>query len=184
VGLIALLIPIGTAAELANIGTLFAFAIVSASVLILRKTNPALKRSFRVPLVWIISPLGVLFSFYLMFSLPVLTWLRFLAWLDIGLLIYYFYGRTHSRISDKVHRDKRFKLNDMLEFFGIFALVNGILFGLLSLLAITGITSLKSWDKISFEPHHSLIVCVILIAAGTVLFLTGRILNRGENRKG
>ncbi|MGB4555954.1 MAG: amino acid permease, partial [Bacteroidales bacterium] len=164
VGLIALMIPIGTAAELANIGTLFAFAIVSASVLILRKTNPALKRSFRVPLVWIISPLGVLFSFYLMFSLPVLTWLRFLAWLDIGLLIYYFYGRTHSRISDKVHRDKRFKLNDMLEFFGIFALVNGILFGLLSLLAITGITSLKSWDKISFEPHHSLIVCVILIA--------------------
>lgn len=181
VGLVALLIPIGTAAELANIGTLFAFAIVSGSVLILRRTNPAIKRSFRVPLVWVISPLGVVFSFYLMYSLPVLTWLRFLAWLDIGLLIYYFYGRTHSRISDKVHRDKTFKWKDMLEFFGIFALVNGILFGLLSVLAITGATSLKSWDEISFEPHHSLIVCIILIAAGTVVFLAGRINNRNGN---
>lgn len=183
VGLVALLIPIGTAAELANIGTLFAFAIVSGSVLILRKTNPSIKRSFRVPLVRVISPLGVLFSFYLMYSLPVLTWLRFLAWLDIGLLIYYFYGRTHSRISDKVNRDKTFKWKDMLEFFGVFALVNGILFGLLSVLAITGVTSLKSWDQISFEPHHSLIVCVILIVAGTVIFLAGRINNRGENRQ-
>jgi hypothetical protein len=118
-----------------------------------------------------------------MYSLPVLTWLRFLAWLDIGLLIYYFYGRTHSRISDKVNRDKTFKWKDMLEFFGIFALVNGILFGLLSVLAITGVTSLKSWDQISFEPHHSLIVCVILIVAGTVIFLAGRINNRGENRQ-
>lgn len=181
VGLIALLIPIGTAAELANIGTLFAFAIVSASVFILRKTNPSIKRSFRVPLVWIVSPLGVIFSFYLMYSLPVLTWLRFLAWLDIGLLIYYFYGRTHSRIAEKVDRDKKFSWKDMLIFFGIFALINGILFGIMSILAITGVTSMKSWDEISFEPHHSLMVCFILIVAGLVMFIAGRI---GKRNKG
>lgn len=179
VGLIALLIPIGTAAELANIGTLFAFAIVSASVIILRRTNPSIKRSFRVPLVAIVSPLGVIFSLYLMYSLPVLTWLRFLAWLDIGLLIYYFYGRTHSRISEKVDRNKVFSWKDMLEFFGIFALINGFLFGILSVLAITGATSLKSWDEIRFEPHHSLVVCIILITAGLIMFFAGRLSKKG-----
>lgn len=179
VGLVALLIPIGTAAELANIGTLFAFAIVSAAVFVLRRTNPNIKRSFRVPIIGIISPLGVLFSLYLMYSLPVLTWLRFLAWLDIGLLVYYFYSRTHSRISVKVNRDTKFNLRDMSEFFGIFAFINGLLFGILSLLALTGLTSLKSWNEINFEPVHSLIGCIILILSGIVLFLAGRI---GKNR--
>lgn len=175
VGLVALLIPIGTAAELANIGTLFAFAIVSASVLVLRKTNPDIRRSFRVPFVFIVSPLGVIFSLYLMYSLPVLTWIRFLAWLDIGLLIYYFYSRTHSRIADKVERDKKFSWKDMLEFFGIFALINGVLFGLLSILVIIGITSMKSWNEISLEPHKTVIICAVLIAAGIAMFITGRI---------
>lgn len=175
VGLVALLIPIGTAAELANIGTLFAFAIVSASVLVLRRTNPGIKRSFRVPFVWVVSTLGVLFSLYLMYSLPVLTWIRFLAWLDIGLLIYYFYSRTHSRIADKVQRDKTFSWKEMTEFFGIFAFINGFLFGILSVLAISGVTSLKSWNEINLNPHHVLIICGILIVIGIIMFFTGRL---------
>jgi hypothetical protein len=175
VGLIALLIPIGTAAELANIGTLFAFTIVSASILILRRTNPSIKRSLRVPAVWIVSPLGVLFSLYLMYSLPVLTWIRFLAWLDIGLLIYYFYSRTHSRMAEKTDRTKTFHWKDMVEFFGIFAFINGFLFGILSLLAISGITSMKSWNEIHFDPAHSLVGCGILLIAGVAMFFTGRI---------
>jgi APA family basic amino acid/polyamine antiporter len=182
VGLIALLIPIGTAAELANIGTLFAFAIVSASVLILRHTNPSIKRSFRVPFVFVVSPLGVLFSLYLMYSLPVLTWIRFLAWLDIGLLIYYFYGRTHSRIAEKINREKAFSWKDMIEFFGIFALINGLLFGILSVLVIAGITSLKSWNEINLDPNHAIIVCSILITAGILMFLTGRLSKKSGNR--
>ena len=181
VGLVALLIPIGTAAELANIGTLFAFAIVSASVLVLRKTNPAIRRSFRVPFIYIVSPLGVIFSLYLMYSLPVLTWIRFLAWLDIGLLIYYFYSRTHSRIADKVDRDKKFSWKDMLEFFGIFALINGALFGLLSILALIGITSMKSWNEISLEPHKTAIICAVLIAVGIAMFITGRIARKNKS---
>jgi APA family basic amino acid/polyamine antiporter len=180
VGLVALLIPIGTAAELANIGTLFAFAIVSGSILILRRTHPELKRSFKVPIVYIVSPLGVIFSLYLMYSLPVVTWIRFLAWLDIGLLIYYFYSRTHSRISEKVGRNKVFSWKDMLEFFGIFALINGVLFGLLSVLAITGITSLKSWNEINLSPAHTLVACTIIVGVGIIVFLTGRISNRNH----
>jgi basic amino acid/polyamine antiporter, APA family len=175
VGLIALLIPIGTAAELANIGTLFAFSIVSAAVLILRRTNPGIKRSFRAPMIWIVSPLGVLFSFYLMYSLPVITWIRFLAWLDIGLFIYYFYGRTHSRIAKKTDRDLTFSWQDMVEFFGIFAFINGFLFGILSLLVIAGATSMKSWHEIHLNPGHSLIVCIVLIAIGTTMFFTARL---------
>ncbi len=177
VGLVALLIPIGTAAELANIGTLFAFAIVSAAILVLRRTNPEIKRSFRVPIVWIVSPLGVLFSLYLMYSLPVLTWIRFLAWLDIGLLIYYFYGRIHSRIADKIERDKTFSWKDMMEFFGIFAFINGFLFGILSILVLAGATSIKSWNEINLNPQHTLLVCSILLVAGILMFFTGR-LNR------
>jgi APA family basic amino acid/polyamine antiporter len=180
VGLVALLIPIGTAAELANIGTLFAFAIVSASVLILRQTNPEIKRSFRVPLIWIVSPLGVIFSFYLMYSLPVITWIRFLAWLDIGLLIYFFYSRTHSRIADKVPRDKKLTLKMVSEFFGIFAFINGFLFGLLCLLALTGITSLKSWQEINLDPHLALIGCGILLIIGTGMFFAGRLTHKAN----
>lgn len=174
VGLVALLIPIGTAAELANIGTLFAFAIVSAAVLILRRSNPNLKRSFRVPFIYIMSPLGVLSSLYLMYSLPVLTWIRFLGWLDLGLFIYYFYSRTHSRLAQKANIETAFHWRDMIEFFGIFAFINGFLFGLLSLLAKTGLISMKSWDEINLNPDHTLPVCMLLLVIGTVMFLSGR----------
>lgn len=175
VGLVALLIPIGTAAELANIGTLFAFAIVSASVLILRRTNPDIKRSFRVPMIYVISPLGVITSLYLMYSLPVLTWIRFLAWLDLGLLVYYFYSRTHSRIAAKCGRDTVYHWKDMLEFFGIFAFMNGFLFGILALLAQLRIVSTKTWEEVNLEPGHMLNVCLILIVTGILMFFTGRI---------
>ncbi len=174
VGLVALLIPIGTAAELTNIGTLFAFAIVSASVLLLRRSNPDIKRSFRVPFIYILSPMGVLSSLYLMYNLPVLTWIRFLAWLDIGLFIYYFYSRTHSRLAEKYNIERAYHWKDMLEFFGIFAFINGFLFGILSLLAKTGIVSTKSWNEINLNPDHTLIGCLILLVIGTIMYMAGK----------
>ncbi|HEX2970153.1 MAG TPA: amino acid permease [Bacteroidales bacterium] len=183
VGLVALLIPIGTAAELANIGTLFAFAIVSASVLILRRSNPEIKRSFRVPIVYVFSPLGVLSSLYLMYSLPVLTWIRFLAWLDLGLFIYYFYSRFHSRLAEKAGIKITFHWKDMLEFFGIFAFINGLLFGLLSLLAKTGMISMKSWNEINLNPDHTLVPCLLLIIAGSAMYLFGRIRLNGIKKE-
>jgi APA family basic amino acid/polyamine antiporter len=92
VGVAALLVDIGQAAELTNIGTLSAFIIVCAGVIVLRKTEPDHNRSFRCPLVPLVPMLGILSCFSLMLSLPVITWLRFFCWMAIGLTIYFLYG--------------------------------------------------------------------------------------------
>jgi basic amino acid/polyamine antiporter, APA family len=89
-------LPIGLVGELVSIGTLFAFAIVSAGVLVLRITNPGLERPFKTPAVYIVAPLGVASSLFLMAGLPLDTWLRFAGWLIIGILLYGFYGMRHS----------------------------------------------------------------------------------------
>jgi APA family basic amino acid/polyamine antiporter len=66
-------------------------------VLALRITNPALERPFRTPAVFIVAPLGVVSSVFLMAGLPSVTWIRFVSWLVIGILLYGFYGMRHSR---------------------------------------------------------------------------------------
>ncbi|GBC81843.1 putative amino acid permease YhdG [bacterium HR10] len=93
----AAFVDIGEAAELTNIGTLFAFILVCAGVIVLRHTDPQRPRPFRTPLVPVVPLLGIASCFYLMLSLPRLTWIRFGVWLALGLLIYVFYGVTHSR---------------------------------------------------------------------------------------
>ena len=92
-------ITLGHLAELTNIGTLFAFAVVSIGIIVLRKNNPDLKRGFRVPLVPLIPILSALGCFYLMTRLAALTWITFLGWLIIGLIIYFAYGRHHSHLN-------------------------------------------------------------------------------------
>ncbi len=87
---------IGTLADLANIGTLFAFMLVSAGVWVLRKKQPERKRGFRAPWVPLIPLLGIVSCVILMASLPVETWLRFVIWLIIGLIIYTVYSRKRS----------------------------------------------------------------------------------------
>jgi APA family basic amino acid/polyamine antiporter len=94
----ASLIPIGDLAVLVNIGTLLAFVIVCAGVWILRRKRPDLPRPFRTPLVPLVPILGILTSFAAMLSLPAKTWWRLLIWLAIGLVVYVFYGRTHSKV--------------------------------------------------------------------------------------
>jgi basic amino acid/polyamine antiporter, APA family len=95
---IAGLLPIGLVGELISIGTLLAFAIVSAGTFVLRFTDPGLPRPFRTPAIWLVAPAGIVTSVVLMFSLPMDTWLRLAIWLGIGLVIYFSYGHTHSRI--------------------------------------------------------------------------------------
>jgi APA family basic amino acid/polyamine antiporter len=91
------LVPMHVVGELVSIGTLFAFAVVSAGVLVLRIREPDLPRAFRTPAVRITAPLGVLSCVLLMATLPADTWLRLVVWMAIGLAIYVGYGLRHSR---------------------------------------------------------------------------------------
>lgn len=93
VGIPAGIWDIGTLGDLTNIGTLFAFIVVSVGVIILRRAQPDRKRSFRVPWVPFLPMLSILCCLVLMLSLPLETWIRFVVWLGIGLAIYFFYGR-------------------------------------------------------------------------------------------
>ena len=90
--------PIGLAGELTSIGTLFAFAVVSAGVLVLRITHPDEERPFKTPFVWFTAPMGVITSVYLMWGLPFDTQMRLVIWMVIGLVIYFVYGMHHSKL--------------------------------------------------------------------------------------
>ena len=98
VALLAGFLPLSTLAELVNIGTLFAFVLVSIAVIVLRRTRPDLPRAFRVPLVPFLPIVSVLACLYLMANLPVETWLRFVVWMALGFIVYFAYGRRHSRL--------------------------------------------------------------------------------------
>jgi APA family basic amino acid/polyamine antiporter len=94
------LLPIGLLGELVSIGTLLAFAIVCAGVLVLRYTDPDRPRPFRTPLVPVVPIAGILACFYLMLGLPPDTWARLIIWMALGLLIYFVYGRRHSKVGN------------------------------------------------------------------------------------
>ncbi|REK63791.1 MAG: amino acid permease [Brevibacillus sp.] len=99
VALFSGLLPLHKLAELTNIGTLFAFIVVSAGVMVLRKTNPGLRRAFRVPMVPLVPILAILFCGYLIYSLPSSTKIGFLLWLVVGAVVYLAYGRRHSKLA-------------------------------------------------------------------------------------
>jgi len=99
--LIAGAFPIALLGELVSIGTLLAFVIVSAGIIVLRRTNPEITRTFRTPLVPLVPILAILICGYMMYSLPGDTWIRLIVWLVIGLLIYFLYGKSHSRIANQ-----------------------------------------------------------------------------------
>ena len=99
VAIISGLVPISMLGELVSIGTLFAFVIVAIGILVLRNTKPDLPRPFKVPVVWVVAPLSAITSLLLMLSLPGDTWMRLIIWMAIGLVIYFAYGRHHSKLA-------------------------------------------------------------------------------------
>lgn len=99
--IVAGLTPIGELAELVNIGTLAAFTIVCAGTIVLRIKNPNMPRPFKLPFGFIVPILGIVFCGYLMLSLPMITWERFIIWMLIGIGFYLFYGIKNSRLTEK-----------------------------------------------------------------------------------
>ncbi|QNE48392.1 amino acid permease [Glaciihabitans sp. INWT7] len=98
IAILAALVPLDEIVKLVNIGTLFAFVLVNVGVIILRRTKPEMKRPFRVPFSPVFPIIGILLCGYLIAQLPWETWLRFVVWLVIGLIIYFSYSRKHSRV--------------------------------------------------------------------------------------
>jgi APA family basic amino acid/polyamine antiporter len=183
VALCAALFPIQLLGEMTSIGTLFAFVVVCAAVMVLRIQRPEARRPFRVPFGHVIPVLGVLSCLYLMLSLPAATWVRFLAWLDIGILIYWFYGRTHSPLADRQElaaRPVRSRVGNFVTMAGAVIAVNGFFMTLLGLMTEMGITTeeLAKWHEIRVTPHQADTIGLLIVAAGVVLLVIGRVMAR------
>ncbi|KUI39774.1 amino acid permease [Mycobacterium sp. GA-2829] len=101
VAIAATVFPIGKLEEMVNIGTLFAFVLVSAGVIVLRRTRPDLERGFKAPLVPILPIAAIIACVWLMLNLTGLTWIRFLIWMAIGIGVYFLYGRRHSVMAQR-----------------------------------------------------------------------------------
>jgi APA family basic amino acid/polyamine antiporter len=96
------LLPMALVGELVSIGTLLAFLLVCLAVPILRRTDPAAVRPFRVPAPWVIGILGAASCLFVMIGLPPDTWLRLIVWLLVGFVVYFTYGRRHSVLQNKL----------------------------------------------------------------------------------
>jgi APA family basic amino acid/polyamine antiporter len=101
IAILAAFVPLSEIIKLVNIGTLFAFVLVNIGVIILRRTKPDMERPFRTPLVPVFPIIGILLCGWLMKDLPGTTWIRFVVWLVVGMVIYVFYGRSHSRVRQR-----------------------------------------------------------------------------------
>ena len=153
VALVAGVVPIQVLGEMTSIGTLFAFVVVSMAVIVLRITRPDAERPFRVPGGFIIPVLGVLSCLYLMVSLSVMTWVRLLVWLDLGMLIYWFYGRVHSPLADRAElaaRPAGESVGNALKMLGYLLIFNGAAIFLLALLTEWNVTNetLARWSEL------------------------------------
>lgn len=99
VSIFAGFVPVSDLGHMVSIGTLFAFTLVCIGILVLRKTQPNLERPFKTPLVPLVPILGIVVCVIMMASLPIESWERLAIWLAIGLVIYFIYGRKHSKIN-------------------------------------------------------------------------------------
>ena len=100
VGLFAAFIPGDIVGDMTSIGTLFAFILVCISVIVLRKTEPGMKREFKTPWVPVVPILGVLVCLAMIYGLGWTNWLRLIVWMALGIIIYFAYSKKHSNLKD------------------------------------------------------------------------------------
>jgi APA family basic amino acid/polyamine antiporter len=101
VSLFAGLVPVSVVGEMTSIGTLFAFVLVCIGVLVLRKKQPNAPRAFRTPWVPFVPVMGIIVCLYLMYALPIDTWIRLFVWMAIGIAIYFLYSKKHSKLNQQ-----------------------------------------------------------------------------------
>lgn len=177
------LIPINVVGEMTSIGTLFAFGVVCAAVMILRRQRPEAHRPFKVPLGNLFPILGIVFCSYLMLFLSVATWVRFLVWLDLGLLIYWFYGRTHSMLRNAREQNEQTgseKAANFLTVFGALATFNGLCMAIQGYMTEFGIKGeeLAKWSEIGVSPEQADQVGLGVLGVGVLILLAGLALGR------
>jgi basic amino acid/polyamine antiporter, APA family len=183
VAIVAGLTQIQVVGEMTSIGTLFAFVVVCAAVIILRHQRPEAHRPFRVPGGYVFPVLGILSCLWLMLNLPVITWVRFLVWLDIGIAIYWSYGRKNSPLVNKVELHSRSAgegFGNFVTMLGALALFNGFFMTLLGYLTEFRIVSpdMAKWHEIGVTPSDSDTVGLMVLGVGLVLFVVGRLIAR------
>jgi APA family basic amino acid/polyamine antiporter len=197
VAIVAGFTPINILGEMTSIGTLFAFVVVCMAVIMLRRSRPEAHRPFKVPGGYLIPVLGVLSCAYLMINLTVMTWVRFLVWLDLGMVIYWFYGRTHSPLVDRAEAAARSAAHNLANFLtmtGYMLLFNGFCITLLALLTEWGITTeeLAKWHELDallsrvgmhINPEIADAFGLRILAAGAVVTVAGLVLGRSVKRK-
>ena len=178
VALVAGVTQIQVVGEMTSIGTLFAFVVVCAAVLILRIKRPEAHRPFRVPGGFLFPVLGIFSCLWLMLNLPVITWVRFLVWLDIGIFIYWFYGRVHSPLADVAEQNRRpvaESLGNFVLMTGALALLNGFFVTLMAYMTEFGVTTevTAKWHEIGVTPENADALGLQVLGVGLFVLVAG-----------
>jgi APA family basic amino acid/polyamine antiporter len=178
VAVFAGLLRIDVVGEMTSIGTLFAFVVVCSAVIMLRIKRPDARRPFRVPFGFVFPVLGVASCLYLMLSLSVVTWVRFLVWLDLGMAIYWMYGRTHSPLANAAEQSARTAAQAMANFVtisGALVLFNGFFMTVLGYMTEFGITTeaTAKWHEIHVTAAQADTVGLLVLGTGALVCVLG-----------
>ena len=188
VALVAGVTQIQTVGEMTSIGTLFAFVVVCSAVLVLRVKRPDAERSFKVPFGPVLPILGILSCAYLMLSLPILTWVRFLVWLNIGMVIYWVYGRTHSPLVDQAEAARRTAIQSLANFIttlGLLLIFNAVCMTVLGYMTEFGLTNetTAKWHEIGVTADEADTFGLQLLAVSVAVWAVGFGLTKASGEK-
>jgi APA family basic amino acid/polyamine antiporter len=188
VAVFAGLLRIDVVGEMTSIGTLFAFVVVCAAVIMLRVKRPDARRPFRVPFGFLFPVCGVVSCLYLMLSLSVVTWVRFLLWLDVGMAIYWMYGRTHSPLANAAEQATRTGAQAVANFVtisGALILCNGFFMTVLGYMTEFGVTTeaTAKWHEIHVTADQADTVGLLVLGTGLVVFLVGLLFRKATGER-